>query len=180
MINTIKRIALSIILAIGIAGIAAGPALADTAFVSGPRSRFTSWTFSPNLPSHVYPVDGFLALTGATVVFTTPPLGSGSPWTWWLSAELDVVFASGQSGQSASCIANLALSPPVSSGGSGSPGYATPNDSVGNQSAHAAINDRPLVPATTYTLTPQIAAVGSYQCLLIGNAALHVVLLSNL
>ena len=178
--HTIKRIALSIILSIALATLVAGPAMADTAFAVGPRNRFTSWTFSPNSPSYVYPADGYLALTGATVVFTTPALGSGSPWTWWLSAELDVVFASGQSGQPASCIANLSLSPPVSSGGSGSPGYATPNDSVGNQSAHAVINERPLVPATTYTLVAQIAAVGAYRCNLIGNAAVHIVLLSNL
>jgi hypothetical protein len=180
MFNTAKRIALSTILAIALAGIAAGPAVADTAFVAGPRSRFASWTFSPNSPSCVYPADGYLALSGATVVFTTPPLGSGSPWSWWVSAELDVLFASGQSGQPASCIANLSLSPPVTSGGSGAPGYATPNNSVGAQSAHAVLNEIPLVPATTYTITPQIAAAGSYHCNLIGNAAVHVVLLSNM
>jgi hypothetical protein len=179
MLHTIKRIALSAIVAISLATLAGGPASADTGF-TGPQlpHRFTSWTFSPSTPSSVAPASGYVALNGASVTFTTPPAGSPA-WTWYLSAELDIVFASGQLNQSAACVANWNLSPTVA-GGTSASGYATPSYAIGPQSAHAVLTDVPLQQSTTYTLTPQMAATGAYTCTLTGTAAVHIVLLSNL
>jgi hypothetical protein len=178
MFSTAKRLALSTILAIALATLAGGPASADTGFTGPQLHRITSWAFSPSTPGSVAPGAGYAALTGAGVVFTTPPAGNQA-WTWYLSAELDIVFASGQLNQSAACVANWNLSP-TTAGGTSASGYATPSYNNGPQSAHAVLTDVPLQQSTTYTLTPQMAATGAYSCTMTGTAAVHITLWSNL
>lgn len=178
MLHTIKRIALSAIVAIALGTLAGGPASADTGFTGPQLHRITSWAFSPSTPTSVAPGAGYVALNGASVTFTTPPAGNQA-WTWYLSAELDIVFASGQLGQSAACNCVWNLSPTVA-GGTSAAGYATPSYNIGPQSAHAVLTDVPLQQSTQYTLTPQMAATGSYSCTMTGTAAVHITLWSNL
>jgi len=174
--QTIKRILTSTILAIALATLAGGPAMADTAPTGTGRSHhFASWTFAPNTPSSVAAGAGFVALNGATVTLTVPYLGTDpAPLPVYLSATLDVVFSSGSVGQSASCIATITINPSVTGGGAGVSGYALPNYNLGSATAHAVLVDLPLQRGSAYTVTPQIAANGSVGCVLPGNAAFHV------
>lgn len=175
--HTIKRIALSTILSIALAGIVAGPALADTPpnvalFGLAPVAE---WIFSPSAIS-VVPAQGYVTIASAT--FTTARntyewwgtyYPSGTAVTWSMDAEASAVFQA-QSSSTLGCIINIAIPGAVPNTGAGIQGVVTPTFALGDSStATAKMVGIQLYADTTYTITASIAASGA-GCNQIGNA----------
>ena len=176
MFNTIKRIALSIVFAIGIATLAGGPAMADTAPNAIRGEPVAEWIFSPNAIS-VTPGQGYVAIASAT--FTTarniyvPQLSWVDTYrpngvvTWSMDAEATVDFQA-QSSSTLGCIVSIAIPGAVPSAGAGIQGVVTPNFALGDSStATSKMVGIQLYADTSYTVTVYIAASGA-GCNMIG------------
>jgi hypothetical protein len=161
--HTIKRILTSTILAIGIATLATGPALADTPPSPREGQEVAEWIFSPSTIS-VVPAQGAVVIASAT--FTTSRSnfefwGGSTTSTWFFDAEASTTFQA-QSSSTSSCIINIAIPGAVPSTGAGVPGVVTPNFALGDLStATARIVGYQLYPSTTYTATATISASGA-------------------
>jgi hypothetical protein len=161
--QTIKRILTSTILAIGIATLATGPALADTPPTATFGWPLAEWIFNPSAIS-VTPAQGYVTIASTT--FTT----ARSNFGWWgtnmiaqwiMDAEASTTFQA-QSSSTSSCIINIAIPGAVPSTGAGVPGVVTPNFALGDLStATARIVGYQLYPSTTYTATATISASGA-------------------
>jgi hypothetical protein len=162
--HTIKRILTSTILAIALATLAGGPALADTPPNAITGVPVAEWIFSPAATS-VTPAQGYVSIASATFTTTASNfigLPSGWPWplSWSIDADASTVFQA-QSSQVFSCIINISIPGTVPNTGAGVQGIATPNLALGAPAtATATIRGVQLYAATSYTATASIAATG--------------------
>jgi hypothetical protein len=160
--HTIKRILTSIALAIALATLAAGPAMADTAPNAIRGEPVAEWIFSPSAIS-VVPAQGNVTIASATFTTTGPTSGTPASATvvWSFDAEASAVFQA-QSSSTEVCIINITIPGSVPSTGAGSQGITTPNFSLGaTASASAKMVGIQLYAATTYTASATISANGA-------------------
>jgi len=183
MINAIKRILTSTILAIALAGIVAGPAMADTPPTAlGGIVPGAEWLFNPSAIS-VTPAQGYVAIASATFTTTASnffgiPSGWSWPTSWFIDAEAVTVFQA-QGTSTLSCIVNIAIPGAVPNTGAAVQGIVTPTFAIGNLStATSKMVGVQLYANTAYTITASIAAsgAGNTGCNQIGNALVHFTL----